>query len=124
MMTSVERSSLENTARELLSYTKALYTEENPALTAAYELDFRTMSDAARRIVHEVDGNDWYLADEREKRNIRHELKNLLNLVVGFSQIILHEKEASPLTMMQYSTMQSVYQTGKKLLKLVNEELA
>ncbi|MGB1285145.1 MAG: histidine kinase dimerization/phospho-acceptor domain-containing protein [Aggregatilineales bacterium] len=124
MQANIQPRELEATAITLVNYSKALYNEDNKALTAAYKLDFRTLNDAATRLLRQIRKDEQLPAidtDILERKQLRHELRNILNLVVGFSQMILREGDKSPLTMLQYATMQSIHLTGKKLLTLVDD---
>ncbi len=54
--------------------------------------------------------------------NMSHELRTPLNSIIGFSRVILKEIDG-PLTDMQRTDLQSVYDSGQHLLGLINDIL-
>jgi len=54
--------------------------------------------------------------------NMSHELRTPLNSIIGFSRVILKEIDG-PLTEMQRTDLETVYQSGQHLLGLINDIL-
>ena len=54
--------------------------------------------------------------------NMSHELRTPLNSIIGFSRVILKGVDG-PLTDMQHTDLQAVYDSGQHLLKLINDIL-
>ncbi|MFQ6099769.1 MAG: GAF domain-containing protein [Anaerolineae bacterium] len=54
--------------------------------------------------------------------NMSHELRTPLNSIIGFSRVILKEIDG-PLTDMQRTDLQAVYDSGQHLLRLINDIL-
>jgi hypothetical protein len=110
-----ETTELVLTAEELVNYTTAFFNETSVVLPATHHADLNTIHEAAQRFQTMLDTHAALPADEASLKQIRHDLKNILNLVVGYSQLLIREKR-SPLTPLQYATVLSVYHTGKTLL--------
>jgi hypothetical protein len=114
-----ETMELALTAEELVKYTNAFFNETSIVLPATHRDDLNTIHQAALRFQTMIDNQTALPADEDALKQVRHDLKNVLNLVVGYSQLLIREKR-SPLSPLQYATVLSVYHTGKTLLTEVD----
>ncbi len=107
----------------LVNYCNALFNESNPRLSPSHRNDLETIQSAARKFHHMLDDNRQMLTQSAENgllQQMRHDLKNTLNLVIGFTSLLLRESQ-SPLTPLQYATVQSIFNTGKTLLIAVEK---
>lgn len=110
-------------ATALVNYCNALFNEKNPKLTPQRHSDLETIHGAAVRLQRKASNTTYRLAhspDEATLQKIRHDLKNELNVIIGFSRIMLRETR-SPLTPLQYATMATIHQTGVDLLNQVEQ---
>ncbi|MCU0514909.1 MAG: hypothetical protein MUE40_20325 [Anaerolineae bacterium] len=109
-------------AEALVRYCQALFNERNPRLNAAQQTDLVTLYEAAVRFQKKSSNAMFRLsqnADEAILQRMRHDLKNELNIIIGFSRLMLREIR-SPLTPLQYATMSTIYQAGMDLVTLVD----
>lgn len=112
---------IQENAVYLINYCNALFNENNPRLSASHHNDMQTIQAAAHKLHRMLDDNRQLLMQAGEStllQQLRHDLKNTLNLVIGFTSLLLREAR-SPLTPLQYATVQSIHNTGKTLLTAV-----
>lgn len=105
----------------LVNYCNALFNENNHHLSANHHNDMETIRAAAHKFHRMLDDNHHLVmqpGDGAVLQQLRHDLKNTLNLVIGFTSLLLRESR-SPLTPLQYATVQSIHNTGKTLLTAV-----
>lgn len=108
----------------LVNYCNALFNERNPKMTAERQVDLETIHGAGVRFQKKA-GNIIYRlnaspADSATLQKMRHDLKNELNIVIGFTRLMLREVR-SPLTPLQYATVGTIHQTGVDLLAQVEQ---
>lgn len=72
----------------------------------------QTIDDFRDHLLHNALQPD---AHEEERRRLRHDLRNLLNLLMGFSYLNWRD-ETLPFTANQRSALHAIHQTGKQLL--------
>ena len=124
MMTSPDIvTEVESLAETLVSYCNAMFNEKNPKMTPEHQTDMETIHGAGVRFQKKT-GHIAYRLDAAEDstalQKIRHDLKNELNIVIGFTRLILREIR-TPLTPLQYATVGTIHQTGVDLLALVEQ---
>ncbi len=108
------------TMGELLAqeaYTLPLDASSNPDS----DQELLTIREAALRFYKrlEIARQDWEGWDEAQLQQLRHDLKNDLNLIVGFAHLQLRD-EAAPLTSQQRIVLENLYARGRALATLVN----
>jgi hypothetical protein len=121
-MITIKYQEIHENAVYLVNYCNALFNESNPRLSPSHRNDLETIQSAARKFQRMVDDNRQILLSNENGilQQIRHDLKNTLNLVIGFTSLLLRESQ-SPLTPLQYATVQSIFNTGKTLLIAVEK---
>lgn len=122
MMTTMKYQEINENAVYLVNYCNALFNENNPRLSPSHRNDLETVQAAARKFQRMLDDNRALLqsGENGVLQQFRHDLKNTLNLVIGFTSLLLRESQ-SPLTPLQYATVQSIFNTGKTLLIAVEK---
>jgi signal transduction histidine kinase len=90
-------------------------------LPETYDQELRTIQDAALRFNDRLTlaQRDWAGWDETHLQKLRHDLKNDLNLIVGFTHLQLRDK-TSPLNGDQRTVLEYLYARGRTLASLVN----
>lgn len=94
--------------------------EEAP-LTAQQREDITAINNAAKSFIKHAKNEQQTLsqsADAEAKKAVRHQLRNHLNIVVGFSQLLLAELPDNLL--MHMVILRDIHQTGKDLLTHVD----
>lgn len=97
---------------------------------SAFEIERRARLDAECRLRETVEElkktQDALAAAQRDKATllsaVSHELRTPLNAILGFAQLLAQSKK-EPLTEKQQVQIQSILESGKHLLKLVNDIL-
>jgi signal transduction histidine kinase len=119
-ITTLDETNLSNHTQQLLNYCHALFNEKKHRLPASYQADLETIRDAAVQLQTQVQatGEQLHLLDTATLQKTRHDYKNCLNLVLGYTQLLLRETH-SPLTPLQQSTLHSVYHSARELLDLI-----
>lgn len=86
-----------------------------------YDQELHTIQDAAIRFYDRLTlaQRDWVGWDEMRLQKLRHDLKNDLNLIVGFTHLQLRDK-TSPLNIHQRTVLEYLYARGRALASLVN----
>lgn len=126
MVTAAVIADMQTTGIELTRYIRALFNEDINHLPDTYQQDLNALSRASddlTALISDLDDLSQSTPDETtdaQIQKLRHDLRNALNLIVGFSRIMLKEGFQSPLSLLQYATLQSVNQTGQTLLDQVD----
>jgi len=107
----------------LVNYCNAMFKERNAKITRERQIDLETIHGAGMRFQKKAGDVSYALmavSDATSLQKLRHDLKNELNVIIGFSRLILRETR-SPLTPLQYATVGTIHQTGMDLLALVDQ---
>lgn len=124
MMTSIDTAAeLVSASETLVQYCNALFNERNPKMTPERQMDMETIHGAGVRFQKKAGHITYRLtaaADSALLQKIRHDLKNELNVIIGFTRLMLREIR-TPLTPLQYATVGTIHQTGVDLLELVEQ---
>ena len=96
-----------------------LPTDSTHVFDTDQELD--TIREAALRFYKrlEMAQRHWDGWDENQLQKLRHDLKNDLNLIVGFTHLQLRDK-TSPLSPQLRLALEYIYSRGRTLASLVN----
>lgn len=86
-----------------------------------YDQELHTIQEAALRFYARLTlaQRDWAVWDEILLQKLRHDLKNDLNLIVGFAHLQLRDK-TSPVNSQQRVVLEYLYSRGRALASLVN----
>jgi len=86
-----------------------------------YDQELHTIQEAALRFYDRLTlaQRDWAAWDEILLQKLRHDLKNDLNLIVGFAHLQLRDK-TSPVNSQQRVVLEYLYSRGRVLASLVN----
>jgi len=106
-------------ADDLVAWSKELLQEA--PLTENQRTDLQAVSDAAqnfRTLANQKIETIKHSTDEAELQILRHELRNHLNIIVGFSRIILRDLPDNLL--LHLITVRDIQGTGRALLNHVN----
>lgn len=91
-------------------------------LNEIHQLDLQTIIDSSMAFQGKVDAlpNLTGITSNEDLRIIRHDLRNVLNLMIGFA-FVLHRDIASTLTPDQLQLLQQIHLDSKSLVDIVNE---
>ncbi len=95
---------------------------QNAPLTDDQRDDLQHVERAARLFQQQTSDRYHTVLDSDDTdaiRMLRHQLRNHLNIVVGFTQVMLREMPDNLL--LHLLTIRKIHQTGRALLKRVNE---
>ena len=115
-----EHTDVINAAGNIVQWSEDLL--ESAPLTADQRDDLQHVERAARLFYRQASEHYYSVLDSGDEaaiQTLRHDLRNHLNIVVGFTQVMLREMPDNLL--LHLLTIRKIHQTGKALLKRVND---
>ncbi|MEL6527425.1 MAG: hypothetical protein AAFQ07_17115 [Chloroflexota bacterium] len=117
-MTHVIDSELITDAQRVAQWSQKLLT--NADLTTEQHDDILAMSEAAHNFIAYAE-TEWIVIDgdapQQDKQRVRHQLRNYLNIVVGFSKLLV--KELPDNLLLHMATIRKIHTAGQKLMQRV-----